>query len=285
MLQNYFFPELDRKLKIFISSCDICKRSKYDRKPAKLIQKSTFGETVFDRIHVDVFFMKGQKWLTVVDSFSKFANIIPLPTRTIVDMKKAITEHIRHFGRPNTIVCDQEPSFKSIDFIGFLNDLGIEIHHASNSCSNGIVERFHSTLIELYRTLHGKYKDLAINEIMNILADIYNNTFHSAINQKPRDVVFNTTNKTDHQEIAQNFDKIQSAVKVELNKRKINHENKFSDKETPKSLNTDDNLYIKNSQRQTKDQNPYKLSTVKTDNELTYVDTNDIKIHKNRIKK
>lgn len=284
ILQNYFFPELERKLKIFISSCDTCKRSKYDRNPPKLIQKSTFGDTVFDRIHIDVFFMKGQKWLTIVDSFSKFANIISIQTRTIVDMKRAITEHIRQFGRPKTIVCDQEPSFKSIDFIGFLNDLNIEIHHASSSCSNGIVERFHSTLIELYRTLHSKFKDLSLNEIMNVLVDIYNNTFHSAINQKPREVVFNTSNLTNQEEIAENFHKIQSAVKLELNKRKINHEKKFSDNESPKQLNQNDKLFIKNSQRLNKDQDPYKISTVKTNNELTYIDSNDIKIHKNRIK-
>lgn len=229
--------------------------------------------------------MKGQKWLTIVDSFSKFANIIALQTRTIVDMKHAITEHIRQFGRPKTIVCDQEPSFKSIDFIGFLNNLNIEIHHASNSCSNGIVERFHSTLIELYRTLHSKFKDLSINEIMNVLVDIYNNTFHSAINQKPREVVFNSSNSTNQEEIAEHFHKIQSAVKVELNKRKINHEKKFSDNESPKPLNQNDKLFIKNGQRLNKDQDPYKISTVKTNNELTYIDSNDIKIHKNRIKK
>lgn len=284
ILQKYFFPELDKKLKIFINSCDTCKRSKYDRKPPKLIQKSTFGDTVFDRVHIDVFFMKGQKWLTIVDSFSKFANAIPLPTRTIVDMKRTITEHIRQFGRPKTIVCDQEPSFKSIDFIGFLSDLNIEIHHASSSHANGIVERFHSTLIELYRTLHPKFKDLNTNEIVNILVDIYNNTFHSAINQKPRDVVFNSSSSTNHEEITEHFNKIQSAVKIELNKRKINHEEKFADKETPKNLNDNEIIYIKNGQRLNKDKNPYKLSTVKTNNELTYIDNNDVKIHKNRIK-
>ena len=94
--------------------------------------------------------------LTVVDAFSKFANVIGLETRTIVDLKRAITEHIRVFGRPEILVCDQEPAFTSIDFIGFLQDLNIEIHHASSSNSNGIVERFHSTLIELYRTLSTK---------------------------------------------------------------------------------------------------------------------------------
>lgn len=165
-----------------------------------------------------------------------------------------------------------------------MNDLGIDIHHASNSGSNGIVERFHSTLIELYRTLHAKFKDLGLNEVMNILTDIYNNTFHSAINQKPRDVVFNKTNVTNSEEIARNFDKIQSAIKIELNKRKEAHENKYAKNQMPKPLEADDTKYVRIGQRQTKDQPLYKLSTVKSDNELTFVDENDVKIHKNRIK-
>lgn len=55
----------------------------------KLIQKSIFGSKQFERVHIDIFFMEGQKWLTIVDSFSKFANTIPLQTRTIVDLKHA----------------------------------------------------------------------------------------------------------------------------------------------------------------------------------------------------
>lgn len=284
ILQNFFFPEIERKLRTFVSSCHICKKSKYDRKPPKLIQKSTFGSKQFERVHMDIFFMKGQKWLTIVDSFSKFANITPLPTRTIIDIKHAFSEHVRHFGRPQTIVCDQEPAFTSIDFVGFLNELGIEIHFASNSNSNGIVERFHSTLIELYRTLKSKYSELTLNDQMNIITDIYNNTFHSATKRKPRDVIFNTVNTTDVADLIEQSNKIHSAVKLELDKRKQAYEHKHENREQPKPLNLNDTRYIKIAQRLTKDKDIYKIATIKEDNELTFKDTNNVKIHKNRIK-
>lgn len=284
ILQNSFFPEIERKLKIFVNFCDICKKNKYDRKPPKLLRKSYFGEKPFDIIHIDIFFMKQHKWLTIVDSFSKFANIIPINSRTIIDLKQAISEHIRHFGRPNIIVCDQEPAFLSIDFIGFLNDLGINIHFASNSNSNGKIERFHSTLIELFRTLKTQNKELTLNDQMNIITDIYNNTFHSVTNKKPRDLIFNTSNITNTEEIKNNFDKLQSAVKVELNKRKQQYEQKHVNKEHPKELNPNEIKYIKNGQRLTKDKPPFKITTVKENNDLTFTDKNNIKIHKNRIK-
>lgn len=285
ILRKYFFPEIEKKLKIFINSCDTCRKSKYDRNPYKLIQKSNFGNAPFERIHIDIFFLKGNKWLTVVDSFSKFANVIPIETRTIVDVKKAISEHIRIFGRPKVIVSDQEPSFISIDFVGFLNEIGTEIHHASNSNSNGIVERFHSTIIELYRTMKTKYREYTLIDQMNILTDIYNNTIHSVTNQKPRDLIFNIRDNTNTAEIIEHYNKLQSAVKVALHKKKQQFEAKMSTNEQPKQLNPNDQHYIKISQRQTKDKNPYKISTVKTNNELTYEDTHNIKIHKNRIKR
>lgn len=284
ILQKYFFPNLERKIKIFINSCSICKKAKYNRRPAKLIRSSTFGQKPFERVHIDIFFLKSQKWLTIVDSFSKFANAIPLATRTIIDVKNAISEHIRQYGRPSTIVCDQEPSFRSIDLIGFLDDLGIEMHFASNSNANGIVERFHSTLIEIYRTTKLKFNDLTLINHINIAIDIYNNTIHEATKTKPRDIIFNTTNSTNAEEILERSNQLQSAVRLELNKRKNKYENLNKNNETPKRFNTGDEKYAKITQRLTKDKNPFKIFTVKKDNTLTFEDKNNIKIHKNRVK-
>lgn len=285
ILQKYFFPSIERKLKIFLQACDTCKKAKYDRKPPRLIKKSHLGQAPLDKIHIDIFFIKSCKFLTIVDSFSKFANAIPLESRTIVDLKNAIAEHIRHFGRPSTIVSDQEPAFRSIDFIGFLSDLGIEIHFASSSNTNGIVERFHSTLIELYRTNKSKFNDLNLNDQINILVDIYNNTFHEATKQKPRDIVFNTSNVTNTAEIRENFEKLQSAVKVELSKRQQKYEKQNETNKQPPELNPNEERYIKITQRLTKDVDPFKISRIQKDGFLTYEDNKGIKIHKDRIKK
>lgn len=284
ILQKYFFPQLDRKIKIFNNSCEVCKKAKYNRKPPKLIHKSNFGLKPFDRVHIDIFFLKGQKWLTIVDSFSKFANAIPLETRTIVDVKNAISEHIRHYGRPSTVVSDQEPTFRSIDLMGFLEDLGIEMHFASNSNANGIVERFHSTLIEIYRTTKTKFNDLTLKDHINIAIDIYNNTFHEATKQRPREIIFNVTNTTNTEEIREKSNRLQSAVKTELTKRKVKYENKNKHNEIPKQFNPGEDKYVKIAQRLTKDKDPFKIFTVKTDNTLTFEDKNNIKIHKNRVK-
>lgn len=223
--------------------------------------------------------------LTVVDAFSKFANVISLETRTIIDLKRAITEHIRVFGRPEIIVCDQEPGFTSIDFIGFLQDLNIELHHASCSNSNGIVERFHSTLIELFRTMNHKHTDLDFNDRINILVDLYNNTIHSATGFKPRQVIFNYQNRTDADDIFQNYKKTQSAILVMMEKRKKQVEQENKSKSLQKQLDQGEDIFVKVTQRITKDKEPFKISRVQENNELTFRDSFGVNVHKNIIKK
>lgn len=79
-----------------------------------------------------------------------------------------------------------------------------------------------------------------MNDQINVLTDIYNTTFHSPINNKPRDIIFNTRNITNTEEKTEKFQNLQSAVKSELLKRKQNFEEKHSEKENPKQLDPDD---------------------------------------------
>lgn len=74
-------------------------------------------------------------------------------------------------------------------------------------------------MIELYRTLKSKYKELPINDRINIITDIYNNTFHSVTKRKPRELIFNTLNITDAADLIEQSNKIHTAVKLELDKR------------------------------------------------------------------
>lgn len=92
ILTEYFFPEIDKKVKICINGFLTCKKCKFDRKPPKLIQQTNTADKPLKKVHIDIFFIKGKKMLTVVDAFS---NVIPLESRTIVDLKRAKTDKKR----------------------------------------------------------------------------------------------------------------------------------------------------------------------------------------------
>ena len=53
----------------------------------------------------------------------------------------------------------------------------------------------------------------------------------------------------------------------------------------PEDLENDQKVFVKVTQRVTKDKEPFKIATVQENNELTFKDTHGFKIHKARIKK
>lgn len=55
---------------------------------------------------------------------------------------------------------------------------------------NGIVERFHSTLTEIFLCIKDKYKDLSNKEIYKIATSLYNTTIHSATKLKPVEIFY-----------------------------------------------------------------------------------------------
>ena len=55
-------------------------------------------------------------------------------------------------------------------------------------------------------------------------------------------------------------------------------------KQEPPEIVTNETKYVKITQRQTKDQDPFKTVKVKENNTMTFKDTNNVKIHKNRLK-
>ena len=115
---------------------------------------------------------------------------------------------------------------------------------------------------------------------MNILVDIYNNTIHAATGYKPRQVVFNFNNQTDTEDIIQNYNKIQSDIKVLMEKRRRQVEMENKQKNQPTVLETGKNIYVKVGQRITKDKEPFAISKIIE----TFKDSHGVKIHKNRIK-
>lgn len=65
---------------------------------------------------------------------------------------------------------------------------------------------------------------------MNISTDVFNNTFQSVTKTRPLEIVFNQRNTVDVDEIVENADKLQWAVKVEQEKKKVAYEKQHDDK-------------------------------------------------------
>lgn len=225
--KRFYFPRMKCKIQHFIKLCDICHQNKYDRHPYKVKYGSTPDvKKPMEIIHADIFIAAPNLFLSIVDKFSRFGILIPIKSRTICDVRKGLVKFMSLYGSPGLIVCDNEPAFKSVEIRGLLSDMDVNMFFAppNHSTSNGTVERFHSTLAEIFRCIKPKYHDLTDKEIFKISATLYNNSIHSAIKMKPREVFYGVKDgeerPLDVAQMLQNRNKIYDEVIIQHEKTK-----------------------------------------------------------------
>ncbi|KAH8265713.1 hypothetical protein KR038_010730 [Drosophila bunnanda] len=111
---------------------------------------------------------------------------------TIEDLKSALLLLMNVFPKAKVIYCDNEPSLNSHTILTMLeNHFGVSVSNAPplHSASNGQVERFHSTLVELARCLKIDKGISDTVELILLATARYNKSIHSVIDKRPADVV------------------------------------------------------------------------------------------------
>lgn len=291
--QQYFFPKMKAKITAYINRCDQCLGNKYERNPYKIKYDLTpIPKKPLDIIHIDIFISNPDLFIAAVDKLSRFATLIPIKSRSIPDVKRGLVKFISTYGTPKLIVCDNEVAFKSIEIRGFLEKLDVEMYFTPSDHSevNGIVERFHSTLSEIYRCSKQKYNDLSSKELYLISTALYNNTFHSALKLKPIEVFYGVKEGDDRplniERIIENrnaiFDEI--VYKLERHQKKTIDQRNVS-RETEPSLQENEEAYQKIQGIKNKRKLKFRKVCVKNNRRKTFIDQRGIKIHKSKLKR
>lgn len=291
--RDFFFPNIKKQVRRYILLCDTCNTSKYERKPYKITYASTtIPKQPLDILHIDIFISQPNIFISAVDKLSKYGILIPIKSRSIVDMRSGITKLFSTFGVPKIIISDNEPAIKSVEIRGMLQDLNIEIHFTpvNKSEVNGIVERFHSTLSEIFRCMKTKYENLTQKELYRISLALYNDTIHSSTNLKPKEIFFGLREgeerPLDVEKIIESRNKIYDEAVLALQKkqtRDLNYHNK--DKETEPELLTDETVYITTQGVKKKTRNKFKKCKVLSNRGKTFIDEYRRKIHKTNIRR
>ena len=135
-------------------------------------------------------FNKGIRYiLCVIDLFSRYSWVIPLKNikgESIVEGFKEISDDSNR--KPNKVWVDHGSECYNNRFKSFLKENDIEMYSTFNEGKSVVAERFIKTLknkIYKHKTYIGK------NVYIDVLDDIakkYNNTVHSSIKMKPKDV-------------------------------------------------------------------------------------------------
>lgn len=127
----------------------------------------------------------GTMFLIVVDSHSKWPEVIPVTTtnaaRTIEELRKLFATH----GLPQQLVSDNGPQFTSDEFRTFMRNNGIKHKRAApyHPATNGSAERFVQTFKQALRAALTEKKTLSWKLANFLLA--YRTTPHALTGEAP----------------------------------------------------------------------------------------------------
>lgn len=190
---KYYWPNLKNSIQTLINQCEICQKSKYERHPIKMQMNITpTSSKPFEILHIDTYTLENSKFLTITDSFSKYAQAYYLKSLNATEIADNLLLFFSHHGLPELITFDNGTEFKNnvITELLLLHKLKIHFGSPHHPASNGIVERMHSTLAEHVRLLNNQgFSKSPITHRVTYAILAYNHTIHSVTKMKPIDVI------------------------------------------------------------------------------------------------
>ena len=137
--QLYFWPTMNNDIKNVVSSCSAC-RARLPSLPSTPLQLTT-ASSPMSQVGTDLFEIRGQHWLVMVDRFSGFVWCHRLAKTNTTAVTNRLRSWFVDFGFPARIRSDGGPQFRG-DFNAFCEENGIvhELTSPYNSQSNGLAE-------------------------------------------------------------------------------------------------------------------------------------------------
>ena len=127
--------------------------------------------------------------LCAIDLFSKYAFVIPLKDKKGISIVNAFDKIIKQSHRkPNKIWVDQGGEFYNNVFKKWLSDNDIIMYSMYNEGKSVVAEKFIRTLKnKLYKHMTATGQNVYY-DVLDDIVNEYNNTKHSSIKMKPKDV-------------------------------------------------------------------------------------------------
>lgn len=266
----YFWPELRKNIISHVRKCEICKKNKYERHPvSQEIGETPIPNGVGEMMHIDIFFVDKQKYLTCFDKFSKFLQMFHINSNT--EIPTLIEQFLSMNPFCINITTDNESIFIS-QMVKSIFDFYKITHHTTpigHSETNGQVERVHSTILELSRSLAEQQSE-TISEVIFQAVREYNNSIHSVTKQKPSNVFY----------FSDRFSNIRELLcKAQNESRELKNKNRANKEFLPGDI-----IYVK-SNRRNKTTPRYTKQTVRENKRNTIINSRGKEIHKDDIRK
>ena len=186
LLRQFFWIQLSADARHYVEACHICSTQKKANKTKRAGLKVHHAGSPMEKVHIDILgpFVesnRGHKYvLVMVDQFTKWVEIAPLPDQTAELVSKSMLEDFFcRMGCADTIFSDQGRNFESALFKELRKLLGMAKQRTTpyHPSSNGQVERLNRKIlfkIRAYLEDHHKdwdiylsYMDVALRATVN----------------------------------------------------------------------------------------------------------------------
>ena len=163
VLSEFYWPKVQRDIKFYCKSCDICQKTVPKGHISKLpLGRMPLIDTPFTRVAIDLIGPihpstdEGHRFiLTVVDYATRYPEAIALKRIDTESVAEALVEIYSRVGVPREVLSDQGKQFtsdlmKEVSRLLSMKQLTTTPYHPS---CNGLVERFNGTLKSMLRKL------------------------------------------------------------------------------------------------------------------------------------
>ena len=192
--RNYWFPKMSRYVKQYVTTCDLCSRSKPSRHMKHgellplLIPSGPWKGLSCDYI-VDLPLSNGFDALLIfVDRFTKMLHLIPCnKTTDAPQFARMFLDHIvRLHGLPDSLVSDRGSIFTSHFWKCLSKLLGVNrrLSTSFHPQTEGQMERMNQT-VEQYLRIYCNYQQDNWYDYLSLAEFAYNNAYQSSIKCSP----------------------------------------------------------------------------------------------------
>lgn len=176
----------------YVASCKVCNVNKIRNIPRAPLQDSITPSRPSQVVTSDIVgpICDGVLLITFVDHFSRHLQVYHAKSIDGNVLSEFLFDYISRFGRPEIILSDNGPQYRSATFVTFTEKLGIRLSKTSigNPQANGIAERLNKELKNSILTL--VTQGVSLDQAVKLHTATYNASIHSAIKTSPNLVHF-----------------------------------------------------------------------------------------------
>ncbi|XP_064638292.1 uncharacterized protein K02A2.6-like [Lineus longissimus] len=140
-----FWPGMAQDIKQLVEACEPCKELRA-RNSKETLKVQSDGNCPWDKVAGDFFEIEGKIYLVVIDCYSNFIEVDPMPTITSARTIAVLKKHFARYGIPRVMIADPGSQLTSKEFRTFTKEWGIihvessPGHHSANGKAEAAVK-------------------------------------------------------------------------------------------------------------------------------------------------